>query len=392
MYKSGEQQVRERTIALFGAGKLTRELLKNKELSNKVELIVDNNNQICGDTICNKRIKSLNDLTNIRDYYYVVTVYYSDIADQLNNLSLKEGDDYCSVDEWLYDECFVLPEDLRSESELFCRVANKREYEDAIKNMKNDFAYQDDLYRFYSKNASNFGVYRGFCAICNKQTFFRFYKYEDGQISWRETGTDMVCSCNSRIRYTFSYVMDNRNKDVYISEQVTPLYRELKKRIPSLIGSEYLTPGEKNRGKEIDGVRNEDATALSFQNESFDLMVYCDVFEHISEYKKALKETHRCLKMNGKLFFTVPFYWDNDKSITRAYYDKDNDSVVHLLPPQYHGNPISEEGSLVFNEFGWDILDSIRDCGFREVNMIIYWSASQAYFSVGPGIAFEAVK
>ena len=34
-------------------------------------------------------------------------------------------------------------------------------------------------------------------------------------------------------------------------------------------------------------------------------------------------------------------------------------TVEHLLPPQYHGNPISAEGSLVTIDWGYDIVQHI---------------------------------
>ena len=76
----------------------------------------------------------------------------------------------------------------------------------------------------------------------------------------------------------------------------------------------------------------------------------------------------------------------------RAFFDERSNDVVHILPPQYHGNPLSEEGSLVFTDFGWDILDTLKEIGFEKANLIVYYSAPKAYFCVGPGIAFEAVE
>ena len=42
----------------------------------------------------------------------------------------------------------------------------------------------------------------------------------------------------------------------------------------------------------------------------------------------------------------------------------DNGQVSHIEPPVYHGNPISEEGSLVTVDWGFDICQYIfESCG-----------------------------
>jgi hypothetical protein len=36
-----------------------------------------------------------------------------------------------------------------------------------------------------------------------------------------------------------------------------------------------------------------------------------------------------------------------------------NGEIVHHLPPEYHGNPVSSEGSLVTMRWGYDITEHI---------------------------------
>jgi len=64
---------------------------------------------------------------------------------------------------------------------------------------------------------------------------------------------------------------------------------------------------------------------------------------------------------------------------------------VHHLPPVYHGNPVSADGSLVFTDFGWDFLDQMRACGFQDVSLRIYWSDWLGYLGVGQHY-IQAVK
>jgi hypothetical protein len=50
------------------------------------------------------------------------------------------------------------------------------------------------------------------------------------------------------------------------------------------------------------------------------------------------------------------------------------------MPVEYHGNPVDPEGGeLCFRYFGWDMLDSLRDIGFKGVRCLAYWSEQQGY-------------
>ena len=62
---------------------------------------------------------------------------------------------------------------------------------------------------------------------------------------------------------------------------------------------------------------------------------------------------------------TVPFY-DQRSSIKRAEIEivEGKSLVKNFLPPAFHGNPLSTNGSLVFTEPGIDFLDIIENAGF----------------------------
>ena len=72
-----------------------------------------------------------------------------------------------------------------------------------------------------------------------------------------------------------------------------------------------------------------DACNLDYPDNFFDLVVSLDVFEHIKEDKLAVKETHRVLKPQGTLLFSVPafqaLYSSHDKALEhqRRYSKKD---------------------------------------------------------------------
>ena len=118
------------------------------------------------------------------------------------------------------------------------------------------------------------------------------------------------------------------------------------------------------RGVVHGGFRNEDLEQLTFQNESIDLHVTQDVFEHIFDPAQAFREIARTLRPGGAHIFTTPLV--NKISPTEWCARKGpNGTIEHLIdPPEYHGNPVSREGSLVTVHWGFDILKFIHDaCG-----------------------------
>lgn len=108
-------------------------------------------------------------------------------------------------------------------------------------------------------------------------------------------------------------------------------------------------------------VLHEDICAPSFPSESVDLAVCLDVLEHIPNYDLALEECYRVLKPGGQLLITVPFY-DALKTQRRA--DIISGELVHFSPAEFHGNPISGDGALVFTEPGIDLIESMKRAGF----------------------------
>ena len=112
------------------------------------------------------------------------------------------------------------------------------------------------------------------------------------------------------------------------------------------------------RGAYRDGHRSEDLSALTFADNSFDLIITQDVFEHVMEPRMAFSEIARVLKPGGAHIFTMPWYPKLKTSVQRAMIE--NGQVVHLLDPVYHGNPVAKEkGSLVTFDWGQDFVDTI---------------------------------
>jgi SAM-dependent methyltransferase len=98
--------------------------------------------------------------------------------------------------------------------------------------------------------------------------------------------------------------------------------------------------------------RCENLEKLTFSDESFDIFITQDVFEHIFNPNLAAKEIMHVLKPGGAHIFTAPKHKSVTKSHSRAMLV--DDKVVHLKEEQYHGNPIDDGKSLVTWGYGDD--------------------------------------
>ncbi len=242
-------------------------------------------------------------------------------------------------------------------------------------------------------------LFEGRCQCCEKNALFLAdWQYSDGTVpNYRERLFCNHCGLNSRQRFIFHYaknILKGRNETLklFCYEQTTDFYRHLTKRMDNadVTGSEYLG-SDKTSGEIINGIRCEDALGLSFENESFDIIISNDVYEHVPAVLKALHETYRCLKKDGKLIFSVPFFMNKKTTEQRALIDN-KDKTVHLLLEQYHANPISRKGSLVYYDFGWDILNFCKEAGFKDAYAIAYYSMFYGYIGNGLQFIFCAEK
>jgi SAM-dependent methyltransferase len=109
----------------------------------------------------------------------------------------------------------------------------------------------------------------------------------------------------------------------------------------------------------VNGIRCENLEHLSFGDESFDLHLTQDVFEHLFDPAAAFREIARTLRPGGAHVFTTPLVRKNEPTRFCASLGPDG-TVIHLMePPEYHSNPLSPEGSLVTVTWGYDITNFI---------------------------------
>jgi SAM-dependent methyltransferase len=236
----------------------------------------------------------------------------------------------------------------------------------------------------------------GVCQVCERAVAFEgdWRHSGGGKVNFRERLVCPNCGLNNRKRfmaYAVRTAESGRPEDAptYLFEAVTPFFAWARQALPSeVIGSEYLGPGIAS-GTVVDDVRHEDALALSFEDETLGAIVSCDVFEHVPDIDRCLAECARALRPGGRLYFSIPFY---DTPDTRQRATIREGELVELLPPQHHWNPVDPTGSLVFYDYGWDILDRCRSAGFADAHALGYWSLLYGYLGDGLQLSFAAEK
>lgn len=162
---------------------------------------------------------------------------------------------------------------------------------------------------------------------------------------------------------------------VYSADAYSPMFLFLKAQLdPALfVYSEYFGREYKS-GEMVNDIRHEDLQATSFADESFDIILTCDVFEHIPNAIIAEREVVRILKANGIYCFTVPYIPDGDSDLILAEAAGDGE-IQYFAEPQYHGDPVRpDEGILVYRLFSFRDLKQRFEalgCTFRSYR---FWS------------------
>lgn len=197
------------------------------------------------------------------------------------------------------------------------------------------------------------GVSWGRCPVCQKMSLF----VERGPYL-RDSYRCMRCMTQPRMRALLICL-----------EEVAPQWRSgrilevaphgassrlLAAQVGEYVGTQYYEGVEP--GTLVNEYRVEDLQGLTFDDETFDVVVTQDVFEHVPDPGRGFSEVARVLRPGGVHVFTVPLHGPSP-SVTRVRFgDK---GAEFVLPPVYHGDPVSD-GSLVVTDWGYDIVDFIK--------------------------------
>lgn len=157
---------------------------------------------------------------------------------------------------------------------------------------------------------------------------------------------------------------------VYAAEGITPYADALRARFPNFVGSEYA-PDPADQERIAPRAVHQDMAAMTFGDSTFDLAVVNEVFEHLPDLPASLRELARILKDNGILMATFPFAAGRQETLVKAVM-QENGEIDYLMEKEFHGNPVDPQGgSLVFQVPGWDVLDLLKECGFKRAHMLL---------------------
>lgn len=239
-----------------------------------------------------------------------------------------------------------------------------------------------------------------FCHVCGKPSNFHvdfaFTSHIQGHTypAWRESVVCFQCHLSNRLRASV-HLLDlesrlQRGDPLYLTEQVSNLFRVLSNRHKKVQGSEYLGSDFERGKKDEKGIRNEDIMHLTFPDASFAAVMCFEVLEHVPDHLVGLAEIFRVLRPGGRLILSVPFTPDKQESTERARVRPDGE-IEHLLEPEYHVDPLSSKGCLCFRHFGWQVLDELKAVGFKDAYVVRYSSSPYGYLGLDP-FQFIAIK
>ena len=180
-----------------------------------------------------------------------------------------------------------------------------------------------------------------------------------------------------------------------------PAFRNLRIYEPGLIGpfrkllapcsyvSSWFWDGGQ-AGECQQGVPFQDLMNLTFEDNSFDLVLTSDILEHVRKPFAAFTEIERVLKVGGYHIFSIPPTRPMPAA-TVFRVGTDGPTDVHILPARYHGAPNGGR-SLVYTDFGADLRDrlavhgidlklasppaSTAPAGLAERMLTFYWRKS----------------
>lgn len=194
------------------------------------------------------------------------------------------------------------------------------------------------------------------CQCCQHETLFIA---QDNGIA--ESRSCLFCSANERYELLAQEIRSRYGKrleilDVLEFDPHSPL-----RRILALSRTYTRTFFEKGcLHKQKHGAICADITALSFPDDSFDLLVSSEVLEHVPELDEAFREVARVLRPGGAHLFTVP-----PRARTRKRAEIVNGEVKHLEEPDYHIDPLNPQGILAFWDIGPDLPNVISCAGMK---------------------------
>jgi SAM-dependent methyltransferase len=156
-----------------------------------------------------------------------------------------------------------------------------------------------------------------------------------------------------------------RNQDIYLAEALTGFALWMKRQIgpERLVCSEFLEDAEQRHSE----ITHQDLCHLTFADACLDLVLCNELFEHLKDMEQAFREITRVLRPGGRLVATCPMAFGQQEAIVKAVHNSKTGVSMLLGKAELHGDPVRPgTGSLVYRIPGWDLLDQLREAGFRK--------------------------
>jgi len=210
--------------------------------------------------------------------------------------------------------------------------------------------------------------WRGYCPICCRDTTF------NARYSWFRD--HLLCeSCGSIPRERAVMLVLDREMPQWrrlAVHEISPLFRGtsavIRSECPGYVPT-YFYPETPLGTLASTGFRCEDIERQTFADDAFDVVISQDVMEHVFRPDLAYREIYRTLRANGMHIHTTPIYKERLLS-TRQASREDDGSLVYHVKPEFHGDPINSEGTLVTFHFGHDFPDKIVEWAGFDVEVV----------------------
>ena len=213
--------------------------------------------------------------------------------------------------------------------------------------------------------------YTDSCTVCGHAGYLR---REERSI--RETYRCGGCGASLRYREQARLILDNfsREDSGHLADLVNEAeFQGLRIYEPGLIGPFrklfHKLPGHCNSyfwedvppGEFREDVQCQDLMNLTYEDNSFDLVLSSDIFEHVRKPFAGFQEVNRVLKPGGFHIFSIPS--DHPMPFETVYrVDTSGPEDVYILPRHYHSAPMGGK-SLVYTDFGEDMVEIMAGDG-----------------------------
>jgi SAM-dependent methyltransferase len=203
--------------------------------------------------------------------------------------------------------------------------------------------------------------YQGLCNICGSREGF----CHPPEAVARESYHCLSCSSTSRDRQlvkTLGLCLGRTDSLAdWPEQQLTLIETSGYRATPSRLAQKFRYVNLMYDGAAENCLRG-DLSRLGLRNDSLDVLLTSDVFEHVRQDIPAWQEVYRVLKPGGYLVLQVPAI--GEFATTQVRVEVRDGRDVYLMEPEYHA-----ENTLVYRYYGDDLYNHLRSLGFAVLAM-----------------------